>query len=158
MGIRPGHCRILFGKGHRRELFCLIDCFFLCFFFPRHSYCSHGFLKIIIIFHSSFLLYFLLPLIPPCPLPPAPALPPCNHHTGAPAHEFFLFFCPIPPATQTVWPEYRYAQWEKPVREKQIPYDSTHVESDEQRELASKSETDSKTHDHVLGWGFLKSC
>ena len=31
----------------------------------------------------------------------------------------------------------------KPVRERQIPYDFTHVESNEQTELTSKMETDS---------------
>ena len=33
----------------------------------------------------------------------------------------------------------------KPVRERQIPYDFTHVESNEQTEQTSKTETDSQT-------------
>ena len=36
-----------------------------------------------------------------------------------------------------------YAKWNKPVRERQMPYDFTHVESNEQNELTSKIETDS---------------
>ena len=34
-----------------------------------------------------------------------------------------------------------YAKWSKPVRERQIPYDFTHVESNEQTELTTKIET-----------------
>ena len=34
-----------------------------------------------------------------------------------------------------------YAKWNKPVRERQIPYDFTHVESNEQTELTSKMGT-----------------
>ena len=40
-------------------------------------------------------------------------------------------------------PGEHYAEWNKPVRVKQIPYDLTHVESNEQTELTSKIETDS---------------
>ena len=35
------------------------------------------------------------------------------------------------------------AKWNKPVRERQIPYDFTYVEFNEQTELTSKIETDS---------------
>ena len=40
-------------------------------------------------------------------------------------------------------PGEHYAKWNKPIRERQIPYDFTHVESNEQTELTSKIETDS---------------
>ena len=40
-------------------------------------------------------------------------------------------------------PREHYAKWNKPVRERQMPYDYTHVESNEQNELTSKIETDS---------------
>ena len=36
-----------------------------------------------------------------------------------------------------------YAKWNKPVRERQIPYDLTHEESNEQTELTKIIETDS---------------
>ena len=37
-----------------------------------------------------------------------------------------------------------YAKWNKPVRERQIPYDFTHVLFKEQTELTSKIEADSQ--------------
>ena len=40
-------------------------------------------------------------------------------------------------------PEEHYATGHKPVRERHIPYDFTHVEANEQTELTSKIETDS---------------
>ena len=40
-------------------------------------------------------------------------------------------------------PGEHYAKWNKPVRDRQIPYDFTHVESNEQIEPTSKTETDS---------------
>ena len=40
-------------------------------------------------------------------------------------------------------PGEHYAKWKKPVRESQILYDFTHVESNKQMELTSKTETDS---------------
>ena len=40
-------------------------------------------------------------------------------------------------------PGEHYAKWNKPVRERQIPYDFTYVEFNEQTELTSKIETDS---------------
>ena len=40
-------------------------------------------------------------------------------------------------------PGEHYAEWNKPVRERQIPYDFTHVESNEQIELIRKMGTDS---------------
>ena len=40
-------------------------------------------------------------------------------------------------------PGEHYAKWNKPVRERQIPYDFTYVESNEQTQLTSKTETDS---------------
>ena len=39
--------------------------------------------------------------------------------------------------------EEHYAKWNKPVRERQIPYDFTHVESNEKTELTRKMGTDS---------------
>ena len=40
-------------------------------------------------------------------------------------------------------PGEHYAEWHEPVRERQTPYDLTHVESHEQTELTRKMETDS---------------
>ena len=40
-------------------------------------------------------------------------------------------------------PGEHYTKWNKPVRERQIPYDFTHVLFKEQTELTSKIETDS---------------
>ena len=40
-------------------------------------------------------------------------------------------------------PGEHYAKWNKPFRERQIPYGFAHVESNEQTELTSKIKTDS---------------
>ena len=52
-------------------------------------------------------------------------------------------------------PGEHYAKWNKPVRDRQMPYDFTHVESNEQIELTSKTETDSKMKNRwqPVGWG-----
>ena len=40
-------------------------------------------------------------------------------------------------------PGEHYAKWNKPVTERQIPFDFTYMESNEQTEVTSKTETDS---------------
>ena len=53
-------------------------------------------------------------------------------------------------------PGEHYAKWNKPIREKQILYDFTHVESNEQTELISEIETDAWTESRMAameGWG-----
>ena len=40
-------------------------------------------------------------------------------------------------------PGEHYANWNKPIRERQVPYDFTYVEFNEQAELTSETETDS---------------
>ena len=42
-------------------------------------------------------------------------------------------------------PREHSVKWNKPVKEKQVPYYFTHVESNEQTELTSKTEIDSYT-------------
>ena len=39
------------------------------------------------------------------------------------------------------WPGEHYAKWNKPVRERKVPYDLTHMESNEQTKLTSNMVT-----------------
>ena len=46
-----------------------------------------------------------------------------------------------------------YVKWNKPIRERQIPYNFTHVESNEQTELTKNIETGLSTESRMIAKG-----